>query len=190
MIRRKRGRLWKRTAPLLVLCLLGLTGCARPAAGNIADTSPAVPGQTSSALAQITIYSDEEEPQYDTEYYLPEERKEENGQIRSYLTGQMVDTLKGNRRPVAVMMSNDKAALPQYGINRAGVVYEAPVEGDMNRYMAILEDYDDLDRIGSVRSCRTCYVYFAREFDAVYAHYGQSDFAKPYLKHIDNINGL
>ena len=60
----------------------------------------------------------------------------------------------------------------------------------MNRYMAILEDYDDLDRIGSVRSCRTCYVYFAREFDAVYAHYGQSDFAKPYLKHIDNINGL
>lgn len=190
MIRRKRGRLWKRTASLLVLCLLGLTGCARPAAGNIADTSPAVPGQTSSALAQITIYSDEEEPQYDTEYYLPEERKEENGQIRSYLTGQMVDTLKGNRRPVAVMMSNDKAALPQYGINRAGVVYEAPVEGDMNRYMAILEDYDDLDRIGSVRSCRTCYVYFAREFDAVYAHYGQSDFAKPYLKHIDNINGL
>ena len=57
------------------------------------------------------------------------------------------------------MMSNDKAALPQYGINRAGVVYEAPVEATMNRYLAIMENYDDLTRIGSVRSCRTYYVY-------------------------------
>ena len=56
---------------------------------------------------------------------------------------------KANRRPLAIMMSNDKAALPQYGINHAGVVYEAPVEGSMNRYMALIEDYDDLDRIGS-----------------------------------------
>ena len=60
----------------------------------------------------------------------------------------------------------------------------------MNRYMAIIEDYDDLDRIGSVRSCRTYYTYFAREFDAIYAHYGQSTFAKPYLANVDNINGL
>ena len=97
---------------------------------------------------------------------------------------------KANRRPVAVMMSNDKASLPQYGINRADVVYEAPVEGDMNRYMAIFEDYDDIERIGSVRSCRTYYTYFAREYDAIYAHYGQSTFAVPYLKNVDNINGV
>ena len=109
--------------------------------------------------------------------------------IRSYLTGEMVPVSQGNRRPLAIMMSNDKAALPQYGINRAGVVYEAPVEATMNRYLAIM-DYDDLTRIGSVRSCRTYYVYFAREFDAIYAHFGQSTFAKPYLKFIDNINGL
>ena len=51
-------------------------------------------------------------------------------------------------------------------------------------------DYDGLERIGSVRSCRTYYTYFAREFDAVYVHYGQSTFAKPYLKNVDNINGL
>lgn len=63
------------------------------------------------------------------------------------------------------MMSNDKESLPQYGINRAGVVYEAPVEGDRPVYGGD-EDYDDLDRIGSVRSCRTYYTYFAREFDA------------------------
>ncbi len=60
----------------------------------------------------------------------------------------------------------------------------------MNRYMALIEDYDNLERIGSVRSCRTYYTYFAREFDAVYVHFGQSTFAKPYLKNVDHINGL
>lgn len=119
-----------------------------------------------------------------------EPRVEKDGMIRSYLTGEMVPVSQGNRRPLAIMMSNDKSALPQYGINRAGVVYEAPVEALMNRYLAIMEDYDDLTRIGSVRSCRTYYVYFAREFDAIYAHFGQSTFAKPYLKYIDNINGI
>uniref|UniRef100_UPI000B3197B6 DUF3048 domain-containing protein n=1 Tax=Clostridium sp. NkU-1 TaxID=1095009 RepID=UPI000B3197B6 len=63
------------------------------------------------------------------EYYTFEERTEKDGKIRSYLTGEMVDSAIGNRRPVAVMMSNDKEALPQYGLNRAGVVYEAPAEG-------------------------------------------------------------
>ncbi|MGN0372271.1 MAG: DUF3048 domain-containing protein [Enterocloster sp.] len=144
---------------------------------------------------EIEIRSDEEketapESEVAEEYYLPEERVEADGKIRSYLTGQMVDADKGSRRPVAVMMSNDKEARPQYGINRAGVVYEAPAEGGMNRYMSILEDYDDLERIGSVRSCRTYYTYFAKEFDAIYAHYGQSTFAKPYLNNLDNINGL
>lgn len=113
-----------------------------------------------------------------------------DGKVLSYLTGEWIDAEKGRRRPIATMMSNDKASLPQYGINRASVVYEAPVEGEMNRYMSIIEDYDDLERIGSTRSCRTYYVYFAREFNAIYAHFGQSTFAKPYLEYIDNINGI
>lgn len=112
------------------------------------------------------------------------------GKVRSYLTGEWVNEAAGNRRPIATMMSNDKESLPQYGINRAGVVYEAPVEGVMNRYMSIIENYDDLERIGSTRSCRTYYTCFAREFDAIYSHYGQSTFAVPYLKNVDNINGI
>lgn len=170
-----------------------LTGCARQASVEV-TTAPAPPVTRAVTEPEIVITSDEETDREDTgdypDYYLPQERAEENGMIRSYLTGQMVEAAKGNRRPAAVMMSNDKEARPQYGINRAAVVYEAPVEGGMNRYMALIEDYDDLTRIGSVRSCRTYYTYFAREFDAVYVHYGQSTFAKPYLKNVDNINGL
>lgn len=193
---RKRGVCLRAGRALLLLFfLLGLGGCSSAShVSGITETQELSEGIR--LYSDISIDSDkpgeaEDAPSaFQTDYYLPEERKEENGKIRSYLTGQMVDVSSGNRRPVAVMMSNDRAALPQYGLNRAGVVYEAPVEGDMNRYMALLEEYDDLKRIGSVRSCRTYYVYFAREFDAIYAHYGQSDFAKPYLKHIDNINGL
>ncbi len=180
---------------LAAAALLALTaGCARQTAADPTAVSEET-AEPESTQETIAIYSDQEtepetEPEPVAEYYLPEERTEEDGKIRSYLTGQLVDAAVGNRRPVAVMMSNDKAARPQYGINRAGVVYEAPVEGGMNRFMAILEQYDDLERIGSVRSCRTYYIYFAREFDAIYAHYGQSTFAKPYLSYIDHVNGL
>lgn len=41
------------------------------------------------------------------------------------------------KRPVAVMVSNIKAALPQYGIDEADIVYELPVEGGITRLMAI-----------------------------------------------------
>ena len=34
------------------------------------------------------------------------------------------------------------------------VIYEAPVEGRTSRLMAIIEDYDDLDMVGPVRSSR------------------------------------
>lgn len=185
----------KGIAVLLGLFLFGaiLPGCSRPVFSyrqiELEETSETeeVPETEETAAEPIMI---ETEPETETDPEEQEPRVEKDGMIRSYLTGEMVPVSQGNRRPLAIMMSNDKAALPQYGINRAGVVYEAPVEGSMNRYMAIIEDYDDLNRIGSVRSCRTYYTYFAREFDAIYAHFGQSTFAKPYLENVDNINGI
>jgi len=167
-----------------------LLGC-----GNKYDRVAVEPAVAESPVMVIeqepeTIVFDVEVTEETPEETEPEERIEADGMIRSYLTGQMTDVTKANRRPLAIMMSNDKESLPQYGINRADVVYEAPVEGEMNRYMAIMEDYDDLTRIGSVRSGRTYYTYFAREFDAIYAHFGQSTFARPYLQNVDNINGI
>ena len=118
------------------------------------------------------------------------ERLKKDGKIESFLSGNMVDEAIGNRRPLAIMISNDKEARPQYGLLSADIVYEAPVEGEMNRYMALIEDYDKLEKIGSVRSARTYYTYFAKEWDAVLAHFSQSTFALPYLKNLDTINGV
>lgn len=166
---------------IAILLLIGFTSCTSKKTDPVQEETT----KQETSAAPIVI-----EDETEAEENIPDERVEVDGKIRSYLTGEMVDVSKANRRPVAVMMSNDKQALPQYGINRADVVYEAPVEGVMVRYMAIFEDYDDLERIGSVRSCRTYYTYFAREWDAIYAHYGQSTFALPYLKNVDNINGI
>lgn len=136
----------------------------------------------------VTLEQEAEIPAADAD---PEQQRiEKDGKIPSYLTGEMTDVAIAGRRPIAIMISNDKEAQPNYGINHAGVVYEAPVEGGMNRFMAIIEDYDNLDRIGSVRSCRTYYTFFAREFEAIYAHFGQSVFALPYLERMEHLNGI
>lgn len=174
---------------LVVLLAAGaLWGCQKQTYSQawVAETTPEADVVIETETEPIVLETEPEPPAFEE----PEERIEVDGKIRSYLTGEMTDVNKANRRPLAIMMSNDKEAQPQYGINRAGVVYEAPVEGGMNRFMAVIEDYDDLERIGSVRSCRTYYTYFAREFDAIYAHFGQSTFALPYLKNVDNINGI
>ncbi len=179
-----------------LLCIMA-AGCSGPVQAPVSESQRIIQEQTENMEETehrpVVI---ETEPKPETEAQEPvkgnviQQRTETDGMIHSYLTGELVPAEQGKCRPLAVMMSNDRAALPQYGLNRAGVIYEVPVEAGMNRYMALIENFDDLERIGSVRSCRTYYVYFAREFDGIYAHFGQSTFAKPYLKYIDNINGI
>jgi hypothetical protein len=178
-------------ASLVLLCAVILAGCAKKAeqieTSGVSQSSGRETGAAEASAAELVVNDDIEEtkPAASTE-----KREVVDGKIRSILTGEWIDADKGQLRPLAIMMSNDKQALPQYGINRAGVVYEAPVEGVMVRYMALFDDWQDLERIGSVRSCRTYYTYFAREWDAIYAHYGQSTFALPYLEGMDNLNGI
>lgn len=112
--------------------------------------------------------------------------------VKSYLTGMNVPASIGRRRPVAFMMDNVEVACPQSGIGNAGVVYEAPVEGEITRLMAVIENYDGLDKIGAVRSCRDYYIFYANEFDAIYSHFGQAVYALKYFEQnvIDHLNGL
>lgn len=123
---------------------------------------------------------------------IVEEEPIPEGMVVSYLTGEYVPEEIGRRRPVAVMINNAKAALPSDGISKASVFYEAPVEGALTRIMAVFEEYDDLEKIGSVRSCRDYFLDYAMGFDAIYVHFGQAVYALPYfdLPQINNINGL
>ena len=114
------------------------------------------------------------------------------GQVHSYLTGALTDVNLAYKRPIAIMLNNIIDACPQAGIARAGIVYEAPVEGGLTRLMGIFEDYKDMEKIGSVRSCRDYYVRYALEFDAIYTHFGQAVYAFDLLNsdRVNNISGL
>lgn len=171
--------------------VFGLAGCQKEA-NTVTEKLPVV--STASTEEQVqpvtgqvvegTVVNQETAAQ-------PEENLPE-GMCRSYLTGKLVSTEIGQKRPVAVMLNNIIDACPQAGIAQAEVVYEAPVEGGITRLMGIFEDYKDLEKIGSVRSCRNYYVKYAEEFDAIYVHYGQAVYAVDLLNsdEIDNISGL
>lgn len=104
------------------------------------------------------------------------------GQARSMLTGEWVDEDTARSVPVAVMYSNIYDAMPQSSISYADVVFESLVEGGITRLCCLFENQTQLEKIGPVRSCRTYYLMFAKEFEANYVHFGYSEYAEKYLK--------
>lgn len=178
----RKARYWKKAVLAGCMAVVVLTGCGKkkePAPESISTPTP-IP--TVTEMPAPTAESTPE-PVSDS---LPK------GMVYSYLTGEAVPESVGRRRPAAVMLNNIKAACPQYGINHAGVIYEAPVEGGITRLMGIFEDYDNLERIGSVRSCRNYYIFYASGFNAIYCHYGQAVYAEPVLDlpQVNNLSGL
>lgn len=101
------------------------------------------------------------------------ERVEVDGMIQSYLTGEWKSVDVANRRPLAIMVPNNKSALPQYGISQASLIFEAPMEWlSCTRLMCVFEDYDNLHHIGSVRSARQYFLFPAMAWDAIYCNWG------------------
>ena len=102
-----------------------------------------------------------------------------------------VQTFKGDERPIAVMIDNHKAALPQGGLNNADMVYEIIVEGGESRLMALFKG-QNLEKIGPVRSSRHYFLDYALENDAIYVHYGWSPQAQYDISNlgVNNINGI
>ena len=144
-------------------------------------------GQTETKATQASTEAE-------TEAETKEASELPEGYMYSYVTGLPITVEQGGQRPVAIMLNNAEAAVPQSGINQASVIYEAPAEGGINRLMAIceMENLSGLEKIGSVRSARTYFVYYAAEFRAMFVHFGQAKFAELHLQtaYCDNLNGL
>ncbi len=165
----------KWTAILLALLLVGVLGaCGKEKSQEEQNDLPPV------------VEEDEQE-----EEVIEEEVVELNN--LNTLTGlnDMTDEAVG-KRPVAVMVNNIKAALPQYGVSQADIVFDIVVEGDQTRLMAMYADYTQVPYVCSVRSCRYYYAALARGFDAYYIHWGQDMEVLEYINSIglDKFNGL
>ena len=113
------------------------------------------------------------------------------GMVRSRLTNEWVDPGVADTRPIAVMIPNESNAIPHYNLSKASVIYEANVEGRMSRMMAVYEGWQDLEKIGNVRSLRTYYAFWAFEWDAFIVHFGGPYFINDLIAKEDtqNIDG-
>lgn len=154
------------TLAILSITLLGLVACGKK------EEEPTTEATTEATTEEVT-----------TEDAHP-------GETYNELTGEWSADFE-NKRPVAVMINNIKEALPSSCTKQADIIYECMVEGGITRLLAIFSDYDELEKIGSVRSARHYYINIANEFDAIYVCYGQSKPAKKMLDNgaIDVVNG-
>lgn len=78
-------------------------------------------------------------------------------------------------RLVGVMIENAADAWPLSGLSLARVVYEASVEGNIPRFLAIYVEDELVKEVGPVRSARPYYVDWVSEYGgAMYMHVGGS----------------
>ena len=89
------------------------------------------------------------------------------------LTGRLVKPALAARHPIAVMVDDQAGARPQSGFNAASVVWQAPAEGGIPRYMLIFGEGDP-PAVGPVRSSRYYFITWAAEWHALYVHVGGS----------------
>lgn len=175
----RRKRLWLLT--IMSVAALAFTGCGKgsdeqPSSveeiefNNIADN-----GNTAAT-------EETEQVQESSEAATDEETRD--GMYRSELTNEWIDESLKNQRPIAVMVDNEKTALPHYGLTDADVVYEimnSTANGRITRLMAIVKDWGKITQLGSVRSTRPTNILLAAEWNAVLCHDGGPFYIDAYL---------
>lgn len=131
-----------------------------------------------------------EQPVKEPEKEEPAEEVPANQNLLTGL-GDLTDGAIG-KRPVAVMVNNVQDALPQYGVAKADIIYEIPVEGDATRLMAIYADYTTVPQICAIRSCRYYFPAFSQGYDAFYVNWGIDDSISDYLEalNLDQYDGM
>lgn len=149
-----------------------------------------VPEET---VTEETTETETEEISEPVEEGFVDDEEIPEGMVRSQLTNEFVDKSFAKKRPMAIMINNIINATPHSGLSQADVMYECIVEGSYSRLMAIFEDWENVGKIGPVRSCRDYFVYWAYEWDAIYAHFGGPElYVKSVLgrEETDNLNGI
>jgi len=77
------------------------------------------------------------------------------------------------QHPIAAMVDDLRAARPQSGFSAASIVWQAPAEGGIPRYMLLFNERVPKS-VGPIRSARLYYIAWASEYRSVYVHVGGS----------------
>jgi len=87
------------------------------------------------------------------------------------------------------MVDDYRDARPQSGFSDASVVWHAPAEGGIPRYMLLFGEGEP-PAVGPVRSARHYFIAWAAEWRAMYVHVGGSPLALRTLRSEDGRGGL
>ncbi len=172
----------KRVLVAVVIAMSLLSGCAKKTDGPIIqDIVPESSAEAVPAVAEPT------EPTQESEV-IPEHS------YRSELTNEWIDESLKNQRPIAVMVDNEKTALPHYGLTEADVVYEimnSTANDRITRFMAIVKDWGNITQFGSIRSTRPTNFMLAVEWNAVICHDGGPFYINEWVarKYTNNFSG-
>lgn len=169
---------------LLLACTMALSACGKD------NEQPVTNTETGTSTEAVT----EEETEERAEFEIVTAEDAPEGKVVSELTGEFIDEAIKNQRPVAVMIDNEKTALPHYGVTEADIVYEmvnSTHNDRVTRLMALVKDWGAIERLGNVRSARVTNCILAMEWNAVLCHDGGPFYINAYtaLPYLDNFSG-
>lgn len=93
-------------------------------------------------------------------------------------------------RPLAVVIENSVDAWPISGIREANLVWEAPTEARITRFLAVYADGNEVSKIGPVRSARPYFSEWVKELGGIFAHVGGSPEALAGLTKMDEVTDV
>ena len=167
----------KTLAAILIAVGLMMTGCGgESTSASSPILTPALidmggnKGSNTTTDTTISSSTAEESKTIETE----EETVPEHS-YRSELTNEWIDEDLKDQRPIAVMVDNEKTALPHYGLTEADVVYEimnSTMNDRITRFMVLVKDWESITQLGSIRSVRPTNFMLAAEWNAVLCHDG------------------
>lgn len=171
---------------LLLSCAIAMTACGddeQQVSSNTESKSTEVSSEISTQTGSDVVV---QEPIDETT--IPE------GMVISDLTGEFIDEKIADQRPIAVMVDNEKTALPHYGLTEADIVYEmvnSTANNRVTRLMALVKDWESVEQIGSIRSARATNCMIAMEWNAILCHDGGPFYINDYtvLPSLDNLSG-
>ena len=142
---------------LLCACNSGEQPTPSPSASSAPTPTPSVSQPVSPPPSETPEPSEEPSPSP-----TPSEEPPVVVTYTNPLTGMPMEEDTANQKPVAIMLNNIKAAMPQQGNSQADIIYEVLAEGGITRMVGIYHDVSDLGIVGSVRSARLYFWYTMR----------------------------
>lgn len=140
---------------------VGVAGISGNGAASPADGAPTAAGPPE-ATPSVTFVPTPSPTPVPTPVLMPDP-----------LDGTLVSPADAARHPIAVMIDDLAPARPQSGFSAASIIWQAPAEGGIPRYMMIFGPRTP-GPVGPVRSARYYFIAWAAEWKAAYVHAGGS----------------